>query len=61
MVDATHPLLYTTHIKQATGANEMNKQEQRKQLIKDIEAYLQTGGKVKQLKAKKVPENRKVT
>ncbi len=39
----------------------MNKQEQRKQLIKDIEAYLQTGGKVKQLKAKKVPENRKVT
>ena len=39
----------------------MSKQQTREQLQADILAFLNKGGKVQQLKAKKVPENRKVT
>lgn len=39
----------------------MSKQDIRDQLKADIEAFLNKGGKVKKLPAKKVPENRKVT
>lgn len=39
----------------------MNKQAIREQLKADIAAFLNKGGKVKKLPAKKIPENFKVT
>ena len=39
----------------------MNKQDQRDQLLKDIQAFLDKGGKVKKVKAKALPVQRKVT
>jgi len=39
----------------------MSKQQQREQLQADIIAFLNKGGQVQKLKAKPIPENRKVT
>ena len=39
----------------------MSKQQQREQLLRDVQAFLDKGGKVQKVKAKALPVQRKVT